>query len=196
MSFAKIGGDDPHKLGHNRDRFVIPAAIAGQDRLKTMAGYEAAQRVMRRAGAITGAISGVAWMTRGRAFESIGRKRYHYDLSRGRDEEVGAASARRRRPRSRRDTVAPDRGRQLNSTLSPDRTFKGTNRSQSLDQRRRGFAIARAVTTDGQRYRPHQDTTPRAGLRRRKRARVRRCGVARQPQLAILPVRTSAEVRI
>ena len=63
---------------------VIPAAILAQDRLKTMAGYDAAQRVAREApAAITGVITGVSWMDEGRAFEyDRDGKHYRYEVSR------------------------------------------------------------------------------------------------------------------
>src|SRR5882757_9603977 len=96
---------------------AIPAAIAAQDRLKTMAGYDAAQRVGRDApSAITGAITGVAWMDEGRAFEyDQDGKHYRYDVSRGRAAEIenpsGGDAARGGRGRGL-NAAAPDRGRQ------------------------------------------------------------------------------------
>ena len=49
---------------------TVPLALTAQDRLKTMPGYEAAQRMAREApAAVTGAVIRVRWIDGGRAFE-------------------------------------------------------------------------------------------------------------------------------
>src|SRR5580765_8512915 len=98
------------------------AVLAGQDRLKTMPGYDAAQRVARDApSAVTGAITGVVWIDQGRAFEyQRDGKRYRYDLSSGRTSDVDSSAAgdSGRGAGGRGSNVAaPDRGRQADSTL-------------------------------------------------------------------------------
>jgi dipeptidyl-peptidase-4 len=131
---------------------VIPVAIAGQDRLKTMAGYDAAQRLARDApSAITGAITGVAWIDNARAFEyDQDGKRYRYDVSRGRSAEIEVASGSDAGRGGRgSNTAAPDRGRQFNSTLSPDRTLKAFYTDRNVWISDADDRDAHAVTTDG-----------------------------------------------
>ena len=85
---------------------MVPLALTAQDRLKTMPGYDAAQRMARDApAAVTGAVTGVTWIEGGRAFEyDRGGKRYRYDLSRERATPVDASS----------DAVRAGRGRGSN----------------------------------------------------------------------------------
>src|ERR1700680_1711954 len=73
---------------------LIPPAIAAQDRLKTMSGYDAARRVARDApAAVTGGVTGVEW-TDGGAFEyARDGKRYRFDVAHGRASEIDAAAA-------------------------------------------------------------------------------------------------------
>ena len=155
MSFAKIGDEMTHRSSAAIALFlVIPAAIAGQDRLKTMAGYDAAQRVVRDApSAITGAITGVAWIDEGRAFEyDQDGKRYRYDVARGRAAAVEIASGgdAGRSGRGRGSTTAaPDRGRQFDSTLSPDRRLKAFYTDRNVWVSDADDRDAHAVTTDG-----------------------------------------------
>jgi dipeptidyl-peptidase-4 len=130
---------------------AIPAAIAGQDRLKTMAGYDAARRVERDApAAITGAITGVAWIDEGGAFEyDRNGKRYRYDVSRGRVAEIEAPTGGDAGRGRGSNTAAPDRGRQFNSTQSPDRTLKAFYTDRNVWISDADDRDAHAVTTDG-----------------------------------------------
>src|SRR5882672_10156130 len=94
---------------------TVPLALTAQDRLKTMPGYDAAQRMAREApAAVSGAVTGVTWIEGGRAFEyDRGGKRYRYDLSRERATEIAASSAEGgvRTGRGRGGSAAaPDRG--------------------------------------------------------------------------------------
>jgi dipeptidyl-peptidase-4 len=133
---------------------AIPAAILAQDRLKTMAGYDAAQRMARDApSAITGAITGVAWMDEGRAFEyDQDGKHYRYEVSRRAAVEIAITPGRDggRDGRGRgANLAAPDRGRQFNSTLSPDRKLKAYYTDRNVWISDADDRDARAVTTDG-----------------------------------------------
>ena len=73
---------------------LSPFAAGAQDRLKTMPGYDAAQRVAREApAAITGSVSGITWIDGGRAVEyDRDGKRYRADAERGRAQEVAATT--------------------------------------------------------------------------------------------------------
>ena len=131
---------------------VIPPAILAQDRLKTMAGYDAAQRIARDApSAITGAITGVAWIDEGRAFEyDQDGKHYRYEVSRRAADVANASGDGGRGGRGRgSDLAAPDRGRQFNSTLSPDRKLKAYYTERNVWIGDAEDRDAHAVTTDG-----------------------------------------------
>src|ERR1022692_2655521 len=69
---------------------ALPAAIAAQDRLKTMPGYDRSVRVAREAPtAVTGGALSVAWMDGGSAFQyTSGGKLYRYDIASGQTKEV------------------------------------------------------------------------------------------------------------
>jgi dipeptidyl-peptidase-4 len=130
------------------------AVLAGQDRLKTMPGYDAAQRIARDArSAITGAITGIVWIDQGHAFEyERDGKRYRYDVSSGRtsnaEASTGADSGRGDRGRGS-NMPGPARGRQADSTLSPDRTLKAFYRDRNVWISSADDRDARAVSTDG-----------------------------------------------
>jgi len=101
MSFAMIGDEMNHRSSAAIALIlVIPVGVAGQDRLKTMAGYDAAQRVVREApSAIKGAVTGVTWIDQGRAFEyDSDGKRYRYEIARGPCRGSRGPGGRRRRP--------------------------------------------------------------------------------------------------
>src|SRR4051812_33066317 len=75
---------------------VVPTLLDAQDRLKTLPGYDAVQRVAREApAAVTGAVTGVAWVDDGRAFEyDQDGKHYRFELGRGRASEAEPAADR------------------------------------------------------------------------------------------------------
>ena len=119
-----------------------------------MPGYDAAQRVARDApAAVTGAITGVVWVDSGRAFEyDRDGKRYRYDVASGRDLGCRRLDRRRFRPRRSRprlEQAAPDRGRQFDSTLSPDGTLKAFYKDRNVWISSADDRDARAITTDG-----------------------------------------------
>ena len=133
---------------------TVPLALTAQDRLKTMPGYEAAQRMAREApAAVTGVVIRVRWIDGGRAFEyERGGRRYRYDLSRGRATEIDASSAEDavRTGRGRgAGAAAPDRGRQLASTSAPDGTLKAYYKDRNVWISTADDQDARAVTNDG-----------------------------------------------
>ena len=133
---------------------TLQAAIAAQDRLKTMPGYEAAQRVAREAAvAIAGNVSGVTWVDEGRAFEYEQHgKRYRYGISRGRASEIDLppADEAERGERARASNAgAPPRGRQFESTLSRDGMLKAFYKDRNVWVSSADGNDARAITTDG-----------------------------------------------
>src|SRR5207342_2628430 len=113
------------------------AVLAGQDRLKMMPGYDAAQRMARDApSAVTGAITGVVWIDQGLAFEyERDGKRYRNDVASGNtsnaEASTGGDSGRGARGRGS-NMPGPARGRQADSTLSPDRTLKAFYRDRNV----------------------------------------------------------------
>ena len=133
---------------------VLPTTSAAQDRLKTMTGYEAAQRVAREApAAVTGGVSGVAWLDGGGAFEyERDGKRYRYDVSLRRASEIDTSpaedSSRGRRGRAS-NADAPDRGRQFDSARSPDGALTAFYKDRNVWISSADDSEARAVTTDG-----------------------------------------------
>jgi dipeptidyl-peptidase 4 len=133
---------------------MVPLALTAQDRLKTMPGYDAAQRMAREApAAVTGAVTGVAWIDGGRAFEyERGGKRYRYDLSQARAAQIDASSATDTVRASRGPSgsgAAPDRGRQLASTSAPNGALKAFYKDGNVWISADDDHDARAVTTDG-----------------------------------------------
>jgi dipeptidyl-peptidase-4 len=155
-----------HELRYYRDempnRFTIgalaavltvPLAIAAQDRLKLMPGYDAAQRLARDApAAITGGVDAVTWIDGG-AFEyDRDGKRYRYDVPRRRASEIDTPPSERAGRGGRgRSAIADalDRGRQAGSTNSPDGTLKAFYKDRNVWVSGVDDSDARAVTTDG-----------------------------------------------
>jgi dipeptidyl-peptidase-4 len=136
---------------------ALPATIAAQDRLKAMPGYELAQRVTREfPTVVTGGALVATWVDEGRAFQyTMGAKRYRYDVATGRRDEIvddvtgpRGSSAGRGGQGQPPAVVAPDRGRQFDSTISPDGAYRATYRDRNV------WLIATdgreiPVTTDG-----------------------------------------------
>ena len=129
---------------------LIPSALAAQDRLKTMPGDEAARRMARDApAAVTGVVTGVEW-TDAAAFEyDRDGKRYRFDVARGQAAEIDAANA-ARGGRGRGSSVTePERGRQFESTVSPDGTLKAFYHDRNVWVSAADGSGARAITSDG-----------------------------------------------
>ena len=119
-----------------------------------MPGHEAAQRMARDApSAITSAVLRVTWVNGGRAFEyERDGKRYRYDVSRQRASEIDISSdqdaGREGRGRAL-NREALDRGRQFESTTSPDGVLKAFYKDRNVWLSSTGDTDARAITTDG-----------------------------------------------
>ena len=133
---------------------ILPLALTAQDRLRTLPGYDAAQRIVRESpAALSGAATGITWLDGGRALEyGLAGKRYHYDIARRAVQQIEAAAASDagRGGRGGGSSAAmPDRGRQFESTLSPDGTLKAFYRDRNVWLSAADEGDARAVTTDG-----------------------------------------------
>ncbi len=133
---------------------TLALPLAAQDRLKTMAGYEAAQRVVREApAAITGAVGNVTWIDDGRSFEyTRDGKRFRYDVSlRSASEIVDPPAADTGRGGRGRGFNAggPDRGRQFESATSPDGSRKVFYKDRNVWLSAADDSDPRAITTDG-----------------------------------------------
>ena len=129
--------------------------LAGQDRLKTMPGYDVAQRVARDAPSGSyRAITGVGpEIDQGHAFDYVfDGKRYRFDVASRSASELGAARGARREPGAaggaRGDARAPDRGRQADvDGSSPDgRSRRSTAIATCGSARRRPRARASPPT--------------------------------------------------
>ena len=131
---------------------IIPSLVGAQDRLKTMPGYDAAVRMTRDAGtAVTGIVTGVEWIDGG-AFEyDRDGTRYRFDVARARtsaiDAAAGAAGHDGRGPGS--SAAVPERGRQFESTVSPDGTLKAAYHDRNVWVSAADGSGARAITSDG-----------------------------------------------
>jgi len=129
---------------------MLPIAIAAQERLKSMSGHDAAQRVARDApGAVTGVVTAVTWDADGRTFEyDQDGKRYRYELASGRASELDrTAPASGGRGRAG-NAGAPERGRQFESTTSPDGKLRAFYKDRNV-WIGASDTDARAVTSDG-----------------------------------------------
>src|SRR3954467_12382264 len=95
-------------------------SMAAQDRLKTMPGYDAAQRIARDApAAVAGAATGVTWIDAG-AFEyDQDGRRFRFDVATGRPARIDAGLG-GNSGAGRGAGGDPDRGRQFESAMSPN----------------------------------------------------------------------------
>ncbi|PYR19297.1 MAG: peptidase [Acidobacteria bacterium] len=136
---------------------LLPVTIAAQDRLKTMPGYEQAQRVaFESASAITGSVLSVTWAEGSQEFEyEQDGRRYRFDVAARHATEVvppadGETRSAGRGGRGRTgDGEAPERGRQFESTASPDGALKAFYRDRNLWLSAADGGDERAITTDG-----------------------------------------------
>jgi dipeptidyl-peptidase-4 len=135
---------------------AIPVVLAGQERLKATLGYEQAQRIAHESStAVSGGALSVTWID-GRAFEyERDGKRYRYDVARKKATETNGAGeaggAGRAGGESRPGGTgnAPERGRQFDSTLSPDRTLKAFYKDRNVWLSAADGTGERAITTEG-----------------------------------------------
>ena len=125
----------------------VPLTLAAQDRLETMPGYEAARRVARET-AIAGGVTGVTWISDWVFVYDQSGKHYRYDLTRGGSEADDTPTAGARRGSGSTATL-PDRGRQFESTLSPDGRLKAYYKDRNVWISDSDERNVRAITTDG-----------------------------------------------
>jgi dipeptidyl-peptidase-4 len=127
----------------------VPLTLAAQDRLKTMRGYDAAQHIARETAAIGTGVTGITWID-DRAFEyDQSGKHYRYDMTRGASTVDETSGADRRRRNGASPAAAPDRGRQFDSTTSPNGRLKAYYKDRNVWISDADGENARAVTTDG-----------------------------------------------
>ena len=128
---------------------VLDVAIGGQDRIKTMPGYA---RYQKMAGEIptavkSGALS--ATWTDGKTFEYVrDGKRYRYDVATKTATEIAAASRQDTGGRGGRGS-GPARGRQVDSSESPDGKLKAFYRDRNLWLSDTSGGNEVAITVDG-----------------------------------------------
>jgi dipeptidyl-peptidase-4 len=124
----------------------------GQDRLKSMPGYERYQAAGKKASGAwkSGALS-VEWDESGKAvqFRRDG-KTLRYELGAAEPVEVPKeAREEKRGEQGARRGPAPERGRQFASALSPDGKLEAFHKDRNLWLREASGANERAITTDG-----------------------------------------------
>jgi dipeptidyl-peptidase 4 len=130
----------------------------GQDRLKTMPGYEQFTKTSRAAtNAFTSGAVAVTWKDGGKALEyAHAGKRYRHDLVSGERTELPPPpppppAAKDSAPKAPKRVASenPVRGRQFTSAVSPDGKQKAFYRDRNLWLGDTNGASAFAVTTDG-----------------------------------------------
>ena len=126
---------------------ALHVTLGAQDRLKTMPGYAAYQKVSReipsavKSGALT-----VTWKD-GQTFEYVrDGKRYRYDVATKSATEIAAAAGQETGGRGGRGG-GPARGRQVDASESPDGTLKAFYRDRNLWLSGKSGEVA--ITTDG-----------------------------------------------
>jgi dipeptidyl-peptidase-4 len=146
----------------SRTGFAVAAMAAAwlwapahaQDRLKAMPGYEQFQKMSREiSGSVKLGSLAVQWKEDGSSFEyAWDGKRYHYDVAAKEATAIGdapqglfAAGGRGRGGAQ----GAPARGRQFESTESPDKTLKAFYKDRNLWLSAADGSNAEAITTDG-----------------------------------------------
>jgi dipeptidyl-peptidase-4 len=132
---------------------IFSAAVGAQDRLKTMPGYE---QYLRMSKEIPNAIKmgnlSVAWKDDGKAFEyTRDGKTWRYDIAAKAATEAPAPEGAQAPPAGRAGFPAgmPERGRQVASADSPDKTLKAVYKDRNLYVTDAAGGNEVAVTTDG-----------------------------------------------
>jgi dipeptidyl-peptidase 4 len=139
---------------------AAPESALGQDRLKSMPGYDQYQKMSKKiAGSVKAGELSVTWQEGGKAFEySTKGKRYRYDIAAGKAVEIGKAPAEDLGADSSDMPSAvsfgpgpqkPERGRQVASATSPDGKNKASYRDGNLWLREGKDGKEIAITTDG-----------------------------------------------
>jgi dipeptidyl-peptidase-4 len=134
---------------------VVLSAL-GQDRLKSMPGYERYQKMSREiTNAFKSGALSVTWKDGGRAFEyEQDGRRYRYDLAEKKATELESLPADKAKKGGgkqgkRGQSARPERGRQFASTNSPDGKLKAFHRDRNVWLSDTNGANEIAVTTDG-----------------------------------------------
>jgi len=161
MDFRQRGPQEIEIVNHRR--LVRAAAIAlcafaayqaspaAQDRLKTMPGYTQYERMSRELpGAIKSGALGVTWKD-ANTFDYVrDGKVYHYDVAARTATEAGASTAAEPGGRGGRGgRGGPERGRQFDSTDSPDGKLRAFYRDRNLWLSDASGGNEIAVSTDG-----------------------------------------------
>jgi len=133
---------------------IAPTNTSAQDRLKTMPGYEQYQKMSREIpGSVKSGALSVVWKDGGQAFEyRKDGKAYRYTIATRTAAEV-APSVENNPPGAlggrRREAGGLERGRQYNSSLSPNEKLKTFYRDRNLWLSDAQGGAETAVTTDG-----------------------------------------------
>jgi dipeptidyl-peptidase-4 len=146
-----------------KNQFFLAAALAAtisvsqaQDKLKSMPGYDQYQKIAPQSftAVKSGAIS-AKWNEDGNSFEyGQDGKLFRYDIKGKIAKEIGVApQIERRRP------DGPVRGRQFDSALSPDGTFKAFTKERNMYLSKPDGSGVLALTTDG-----NEDTQVKYGI--------------------------------
>jgi dipeptidyl-peptidase 4 len=135
---------------------IAPTNTSAQDRLKTMPGYEQYQKMSREIpGSVKPGLLSVVWKDGGQAFEYRKEgKAYRYTIATRTAAEVGPTGENNPIPPGplggrRREAGGLERGRQYNSSLSPNEKLKAFYRDRNLWLSDAQGGAETAVTTDG-----------------------------------------------
>jgi dipeptidyl-peptidase 4 len=129
---------------------AVSVSVTAQDRLRTAAGYERAQRLSREAaGSVRGGALAVVWAADGRSFDyERAGTRYRYDVATRKAIAVPADSAEDGAARTNGDS-ALERGRQADAAVSPDGALTAFYRDRNVWLSAANGGSEHAVTTDG-----------------------------------------------
>ena len=134
---------------------ILPLSLAAQDRLKTMPGYEQAQRVAREGpAAFSGGALRATWADGSKTFEyDKDGKRYRYDVATRQATEIDTGAGGAGGPGGAGGSSEPDvhaeRGRQSDSTLAPNGQVKAFYDNRNVWLSAADGSGARPITTDG-----------------------------------------------
>ena len=130
---------------------VLLHELGAQDRLRTMPGFERHQKVgLQIANAVKGGTLAATWASDSRTFEYAREgKRYRYDVALKRASEIGTAPGEGPRGRDHDGRDLPERGRQYESAVSPDKKLKAFYRARNVWISDAQGASEVQVTTDG-----------------------------------------------
>src|SRR5262249_6658374 len=119
---------------------------SAQDRLKTMPGYDQYSRLSEEIpGSVKLGTLNVTWKDSTTFEYTKDGKQYRFDVKSLKTNEIGAAPSRQRGPRGQ----GPERGRQFDSSASPDGKLTAFYRDRNLWLSRADGSNENAITTDG-----------------------------------------------